>query len=422
MNSISCTIRNYFLLTGLICIFISPVEAQDSLASNDDPFSAEAFDNAVTSGNNTDSISKLTYLTGVTFISEATGERLSGSGATGADARFFGKAFVKASKADIGALYLSCNFNYFLFAAANNDVLRRYYSAQNPNAGAINTALSEFHFSFDIYKTVFVRIGNQLISWGATYFWSPEDFINRQKNQAAALSVVDIRSGKPGLRIHLPLPSANIFLFTDFSGVTINNTINDFSETIAQAWRLDKTLFGVNIGTVGYVTKNKPLQIGFDATGSILSADIYGELGLTFVNAEKSAPDYALSIGGSKTLGPEQNWTVRGEFYYNDKGFSDTAISLIRSSFTPLYSGKYYAYAEISSTKLFTSILGTSIFAYANLADLSYSATVQFNFAVPGVLPFSVYGRYAGGKSDREFTSLFGDEALQGGVRIRGDF
>jgi hypothetical protein len=270
---------------------------------------------------------------------------------------------------------------------------------------------------------VFVRVGNQLISWGAAFFWSPEDFINRQKAQAEVLSVVDIRSGKPGVRVHIPVRKVNIFLFTDLSAVVENGSPMRFGQTAAQAWRVDATIAGVNVGTVGYVSKNDPGYIGFDATGNLLGADIYGECALTFADALRTAPDYAFSVGASKTFGKEKTWTARGEFYYNDEGLKETAISTLpQGSFTPFYSGRYYAYAELNSTKVFTQVLGMSLFGYTTLADRSFATTLQASFDFPGVLPFSLFVRYFGGGDDREFTSVFGGQALQAGLRIRGEF
>ena len=415
--------RLMFFSLPLLFLRALPLFGQDSLSDND-ALNAGAFDNAVTAGAAADAKNKLEYLPGVFFVSEAVGYISPDDGADASDTRFYGKAFLKASKGDVGALYLGYNFNYFLYASAGNESYRTFYQAQSPDPSALSATLSEVHFSFDVKKRVFVRLGDQLISWGATYFWSPEDFINRQKAQASVLSVVDIRQGKPGVRIHLPLHSMNVFLFTDFSGAVKKGIVaGALSETIAQAWRIDATISGVHIGTVGYVTKRGPGRIGFDATGNLLGADLYGETALKFTNALNAAPDFALSVGGSRTLGQERNWTARTEFYFNEKGYRDTAQShLPAGAFTPFYSGKYYAYGEISGTGLFASMFGVSLFGYANLADGSYSTTLQGNFDFPGVLPFSVYGRYYGGEKDREFTSAFGGRAMAFGVRISAEF
>jgi hypothetical protein len=407
----------------LLSVMALASAAQDSSAlSDDEALSAGGFDRAIAAGAAADSTNKLEYLKGVFFVSEASGNRTFKSGDQGSDARFYGKAFVKASKADIGALFLGYNFNYFIFASAGGEPYRTVYRLQSPDPSGLKAALSEFHLSFDVKKKVFVRAGSQLISWGATYFWTPVDFINRQKALASVISVVDVRAGKPGVRVHVPMNSMNVFLFTDFSGVTAKGTAGDMADA-AQAWRVDGTFGGVQLGTVGYIAKNSPTHIGFDATGRKFGTDLYGECALTFTNDLRSTPDIALCAGGAKQFGSERNWTARAEIYYNETGYQDVALSkLPPGAFAQFYSGKYYCYGEVTGVNLLKSMLAISAFGYGNVGDGSFSTTLQLTLDLPGVLPFTVFGRYFGGQKDREFTSLTGGQALGGGVRIRADF
>lgn len=414
--------RNRLVIAMLLLGYSLPILGQDTL-SDDDIFSAEAFDHSVIQSKESDSTNRLEYLPGVYFVAEGSGYHGVEASTNSSDARFFGKAFLKASKADIGALFLGYNFNYFLYASADDPTVGAFYALQSPDPMSIRATLSEFHFSFDVQKRVFIRVGSQLIKWGATYFWTPVDFINRQKEQASILSVVDVRSGKPGMRIHIPLSSMNLFLFTDVSRVVRNGVVGDIAKTVGQAWRFDGVFGGVQLGTVGYVTPGMPEHIGFDATGRLAGTDLYGECALTFVKALKSAPEVALSAGGSRLFGRERNWTLRAEGYYNHQGFGDTALSTLSpGTFTPFYSGKYYAYAELTGVNLIRTTTAASLFGFANIADGSFSTTLQFTFDLPGVLPFTVYGRYYGGRKDREFTRAFGGQATGGGIRIRGDF
>jgi hypothetical protein len=394
-----------------------------AVPSDDDAFSADAFDTAVSAAAAIDATNRLEYLPGISFVSDLSATRSLENPAYGSDARFYGKAFLKASRADVGALFLGVNYDYFLYAAAAGEPFSTFYELRSPDPSAIKTTLSEFHASFDVKKKVFIRIGSQLISWGSTYFWSPEDFINQQKAQAAVLSVVDTRAGKPGVRIHIPINAMNVFLFTDFSRVVQNNSAEPFDETVAQAVRVDGAFRGVNLGTVCYVAKNRPEKLGFDATGAAFGADLYGEIALEFTDALHSAPEYALSMGGSKLLGRERNWTVRTELYYNDAGYGDVAQSqLVPGAFTPFYSGKFYAYGEVGAVNLLSAVFSPTVFTYGNLADGSFSTTLLLTFDLPGVLPFTVYGRYYGGGNDREFTRAFGGQATGAGLRIRAEF
>jgi hypothetical protein len=412
--------NSILLLSTIACLL--PLYGQES-SSDDDVFDSGAFDQAVAEGAAVDSQNRLQYLPGVSFVSEANGYHTIKSEASGSDARFYGKAFLKATKADIGSLYLGYNYSWLMFASASDAQYSTFYQAQKPDPRNIRASLSEFHVSFDIKKHLFIRIGDQLLSWGASWFWTPIDFVNRQKAQASVISVVDTRSGKPGVRLHLPYKAMNIFLFTDFSNVISNRKAGSLKHDVAQAWRIDATVQGIQFGTVGYIARNRPEQIGFDATGNVFGIDLYGELGCTFTDAFNKAPDYAFSLGGSRLFGKDKNWTGRTEFYFNSNGYLDLDQSkMLPGEFTPFYSGKYYLYGEISGVNLANSMLAVSFFGFSNLADHSYSTTMQCTIDLPGVLPFTVFGRYYGGKKYREFTNAFGGDAISVGLRIRADF
>jgi hypothetical protein len=418
MRSVSLHLAVFTLCLASVCALF----AQDTL-SDDDIFSAEAFNQAVSESKVTDSVNRLEYLPGVFFVADGSAYRAQNAEASSSEVRFYGKGFIKASKADIGALFLAYNFNYFLYAAASDPSMASFYALQAPDPGVIRANLSEFYFSTDIKKRVFIRVGDQLIKWGATYFWTPVDFINRQKEQAAILSVVDRRAGKPGVRLHVPIGSMNLFYFGDLSRVVADGTPLNLAEAACHAWHFDGVWAGVRLGASGYATPGLPEQLGFDVTGRLAGTDLYGECALTFVNALESAPEVALSAGGSRLFGRERNWTLRAEGYYNHQGYGDTAISrLSPGSFNPFYSGKYYAYAELTGVNLIRTTTAVSLFGFGNLADGSFSTTLQVTVDLPGVLPFTLYGRYYGGREDREFTQAFGGQATGGGVRIRADF
>jgi len=126
-------------------------------------------------------------------------------------------------------------------------------------------ALSEFYAGFDIAKVVFLRLGNQLISWGPSAVWTPVDFINLQ--HVNPLSPLDLRVGKPGLRIHVPLGISNVFLFGDFSGTVSGSptlVVNDPLTTANVAARWDLTALGFEFALSGYWGASVTERYGFD--------------------------------------------------------------------------------------------------------------------------------------------------------------
>jgi hypothetical protein len=405
-----------------LILLLATLASADEAPSDTNAFNTSDFDASVQSSTASEEQSKLRYEPGLFFVAEVGGHTPDTAKTYGADMRFYGKASLKAVKPDFGSLFLGYSFNYFLFASSHSPSYGLFYRRQSPDHDSLSAKLAEFHYSFDIRKRIFIRIGEQLISWGATYFWSPADLINRQKAQASVLSAVDLRTGKPGLRLHIPIRKANLFLFSDFSRVVRNNRIYDIAKTMGQAWRADCAIGGVQLGFNGYASKDRPVQTALDATGRLLGNDLYAECALTMPAGRE--PDFspAASAGGARVFGQEQTWTARGEFYFNDNGYGRTKISkLMPGEFTPFYSGKYYAYAEISTTKLLTSDISGALYGFMNVADLSYSATLQFSFDFPGIVPFLIYGRYYGGDTDREFTSGFGGRTWQAGIRVTAE-
>jgi len=408
-------IRSSFLLLTFMLLSVSTSE---ELLSDEDIFNTNEFDSSIAKSAAIDSSNSLKYLPGITFLMQ-TATTVMDSLHYSADTRFYGMAFVKASKNDIGALYLGCTFNYFLYGASDNMRQKEIYSQMLSDNESPKITVSEFHFSTDIAKRLFIRVGKQLLSWGAAYFWSPTDFINLERDQASVLAPVDIRSGKPGLRFFIPLKIINILTFTDFSDITLNKEARSIPEHIGQAWRLDATISGVNIGTVGYVAKNKPVKIGVDASGNWFGTDIYTEAALTADYVDAGRRTTSVCLGASRYFGKEKNWLARTEFYFNDTGFEDVNLFGIKpGEFIPLYSGKYYMYGELNATKLASDMLDITLFGCVNLGDRSYSPGIQCMIDLPRVVPFFLFCRYFGGKSNREFTAPYYGHAFSEGLRV----
>jgi len=420
----SCnTNRIYRVWTRGVMVFLLLATAGHLRGQDiDDPFDIGAFESAVDSAVKVDSADRLEYLPGVQIAAEASGVSPVAHKGYGAETRLYGKTFLKISKPSLGALFISGNVNYFVFAAASSPYLREFYKAQSPDPSTLDVELSEFHLSFDIKKRVFLRVGTQLISWGATYFWSPADFINREREQASGIEIFDNRSGKPGLRLHIPLEPVNLFLFTDFSEINENSTVRSLANSVSQSWRIDIAVGGIQLGHVGTIHGGEPVKAGFDVTGNVLGADIYGECAL---NGKKQADAavVSFSVGGSRNWGEEKSWTTRGEFFYNERGYGNVSISEIGfANVEPFYTGKWYVYGELSSSKIITSKLSALFFTVVNLSDKSLYTNLQFTLSLAAVPDFTVYGAYYGGRDDREFTSLYGGAAVQGGMRIRAEF
>jgi hypothetical protein len=396
--------------------------------SEQDIFQSGAFDQAVAQSKQEEQQNKLEYLFGGVFLSEntlATTAVFDGYTALGA---FSGKAFVKVSVPSYGSLYLGYNFAHTLFQGEGGEV-----ADPLPGEDLFDAAftLSEFHVSFDLAKVLFVRIGNQLIAWGPAVIWTPVDFINRQRLDPQA--AVDLRVGKPGIRLHLPLKRSNFFLFTDFSNTVVENPVGSGNYQVGEllektnfGLRADFTALGFEFGLSGYLGWDIQNWLGLDLAGRILATDVYGELAFGLPSSSDEF-NYASSVGFQRTLGDKNDWNLQGEFFYNSQGEPDNSAYATPGAFTsggfvPLYVGRMYVYGGIEKQNLIGTFLDGTLSGFMNISDLSYTVSLKGSFDIPKWIPFSLSLDYSGGGEGREFTVFSGNHALSLTARVRFEF
>jgi len=392
--------------------------------------SADDADQTVVSENSpalldTPEAARTEYLVGGTVVAQAAAYFTTSLDEFTSFSNVSGKLFAKVSVPDYGALYIAYNASHNLFQGYSGPDTPP--PASNPYEPAYS--LAELHYSFDVAKVLFARIGNQLIAWGPSRIWSPVDFINLEKSDAFA--ALDSRAGKPGLRLHLPLSGSNAFLFADFSGLVQEGTIGwiggDPLEAVNLAGRFDFTAGPFEIGITAYGGKNAQARIGLDASGRLFGTTVYGEYAL-----QPEYDDYLYSmqasIGFSRTLGELKLWTLSAEGFYNSSGQDLTGysafsiMSLPLAERTPLYQGKLYAYAALAASELFSPSLSTTLSVISNLSDYSYSIKLAESFSFPRAVPFSLSVSYSGGGEEKEFTRYSGEGAMSVSVSTRLEF
>ena len=403
--------------------------AQDSVDTSADPFDVSAFDQTVQQGTQAESKAALETQFGGNFLFDASAATTTDFEGYTLGGSFSGKAFVKVSVPDYGSLYLAYNFNKNLSQGAGGTLpnLPGPPTARGDLFSAA-FALSEFYLSFDIAQVVFFRIGNQLLAWGPSFIWTPVDFVNLER--ADPFSAFDLRSGKPGVRVTVPIRISNLFLFADLAG-TVTPTgpggslvVNDPLSTANLGARWDITLLGFELALTGYFGNSIQNKYGFDFSGRMLGFDIYGELALAFPYGSYEFTS-AYSLGFQRTLGELSYWSISGEFFSNSAGTDDvsTYLSLFAlGKFTPFYLGKYYAYAGLTRTHLFIDGVSATLAGFTNISDSSYLLRLSTSIRVPRLVPFTFGISYAGGGAGREFTYFSGMNGLSADLRVSFEF
>lgn len=337
-----------------------------------------------------------------------------------------GKAFAKVSVPRAGILYASYAFSHAPFQGFFGD--GPFLPASDPFTPLIS--LSELHYSFDLGKFLFVRLGNQLVAWGPGRIWTPVDFVNLKK--ADAFSTLDARAGKPALRLHLPLSFGNIFAIADFASLLDQGpggipSFGDALEGVNLGARLDFTALAFEFGLSGYGGAQSPLRLGFDASGRLLGATVFGEAawGPAY---EAWQGSFQASGGISLSLGELRNWILSLEGFYNSRGADLSSLDELAYLALPeedkraLYQGMYYAYGALQTSDLFRPGINASLSVLSNLSDLSYLIRLGPSFDVPGLPPFSMDLSFAGGGEGKEFTRFSGNNVLALGISSRLEF
>jgi hypothetical protein len=255
--------------------------------------------------------------------------------------------------------------------------------------------------------------------------------VNQQK--ADYFSPVDLRQGRPGLKLLVPWGKANAFLFADFSNLVDFSpdpaVVRDPLNATNIALRLDATLGGFELGATGFAGASSGAGVqakaGLDFSGDFFGTGVYGEFAL--------APEYSGytgsfmgSLGFSRALGDLKRWTVSAEGFYNSGGavYSETDLETRRvlGTLTPLYIGRFYGYAAVAAKELFSPDLNATLSALANFSDLSWTLRLAGDFSYPKALPLTVTLAYSGGGAGKEFTVLGGNDSLSVTVQTKIEF
>jgi hypothetical protein len=394
------------------------VPATDPAVTGEDPFDAEAFDSGVQTAVGSEDTAKVEVLAGGSFVPALSAFATEGFRGYSASGSLSGKLFAKVTVPRYGSLYASTAVSgQFLQGKGGN--------ATTPVAKDLfvpSLALSELHYSFDIAKILFIRFGNQLISWGPSRVWTPVDFINLQK--ADSFQSLDLRIGKPGLRLHLPLKNSNLFGFADFSGGVQSGIVRDLAVSTNFALRYDRTFAGFEAGLSAFGGSGVQARAGLDFSGRILGSTVYGEASI-FPAYGSYGFVWNAALGMDRTLGEARKLTLSGEFFYRSDGEvdgSNYAALIAAGKFSPSYVGKFNAFAGLTAEDLFSPDLSTSVSVIANLSDLSASARLTETFDIQNWPRFSLILGWTGGGAGKAYTIFSGNNALSFTAQSRIDF
>ena len=329
---------------------------------------------------------------------------------------------------------------------------------QTGSAPALNLDVFELFSDFNFDEKVFFRFGKHTIKWGVGYFWSPTDVLN--------LSTIDVedptadREGPVSLKAQYPFGIHNAYLYM------ITN-INAKPLEVAIAPKLEFVVGNTEFGVGGYYQQALSPRITFTFSSSVGDVDFFGE-GLASIGSEKTFVRLSRKQVADFADPPEDLETVLdtytmesfpflsgtigfryleeldnkagsiafiGQYYYNGEGYADSSLLepayflLQNAEFNGLtiadeaaqpegYEdppalvagdlfdwGRHYAAATLGWSNIFDTKLGLSVFALANIGDLSGIVSPSMTFSLIDTFNVNVGARFTFGKIGDEYAN-----------------
>ena len=394
-------------------------------ASDAGAFDSSSFDQAVTHAAQPGQAAKTEFLYGGSFLTDnaaTTSTTLDWYTLAGSVS---GKVFGKLTVPDYGSLYVGYNVSKNMYQGDGGTLPAAsiaYLPAPAGSFYAPSFTLSELYYSFDVGKALFVRLGNQLITWGPSAIWTPVDFINLQR--VDPLATIDLRVGRAGIRLTVPLPGQQHFPF---------HRLLRHGDLRRRAGPAENGRALRPMGRDGLPSAELALT-GWWGERCRTSTALTSRAGSGLRHLRRGCRGFPLRLLRSRVgrrqpasggrFGDLSCWSIAGEFFYNSAGTADTSqypAMLLAQTFVPLYVGQYYAYASLSRSHLGIDGISASLAGFANLSDMSYLVHGSLSVAVPNLVPFSFGVSYAGGGNGKEFTLLAGDGTLSLDLQVRLD-
>ena len=129
--------------------------------------------------------------------------------------------------------------------------------------------LREFFMDFNFNRSVYFRIGKQVLQWGRCYFWNPTDLINVERN--SFVEKIGSREGVYGARLHVPFGTiANIYSFINIQTV---NRIDSIAGTVKFEYLLGRSEMALSV----WGKRGKPVVLGYDISSRVWDLDVKGK-------------------------------------------------------------------------------------------------------------------------------------------------
>lgn len=288
--------------------------------------------------------------------------------------------------------------------------------------------LQELKVMFSAGKKVFFTAGKQKIKWGSGKFWNPTDFLNNDLRNF--LYAVDLRSGLPQLKTHVPVGSANLYLVQGFENA---NAIHKVRNSLRAEVPIGTAEIAVS---ASQRTGTEPI-FGLDVSSALWEFDVYAEMAYSAGNAKtfyssagtttdprRPQWDWSLGLQWELPYADNDTFAVNLEYFRNGLGYTNT------SDYPYVIAGGGYEAFRLSQQygllMLYLPNPGSwnrvtfSLFNIVNLTDFSATSRIAVLFQLLDELSLDVAVGAHYGNGNGEF--MYGGQVLDAWARLMINF
>lgn len=300
--------------------------------------------------------------------------------------------------------------------------------ADTASIGVPNLEIGQLFADFNWERKLFFKVGKQNVSWGTGFFFSPADILNLEPIDP--LDPEASREGPVAIKVDLPIDVNNMRAFL------IAPDGIDSAEDLKVAAQ-GQVYLGNHVLSLG-ATYQKEESFGAALTWSGPIGQIDGFAEATIQHSSQGPRiilDESIDVLGAKIAEDDESWfpqftigalysnddiSISGQYLFTSFGYADPEASLgkldvfqanplLAAEYLPLIPsvlvrdlGQHYAAVNLSFPDIGESKLSTSLFAQANLSDLS--GLTQLSVSYRFFDYFSVNGRvgYTFGAEDED--------------------
>lgn len=282
--------------------------------------------------------------------------------------------------------------------------------------GDLDTTVREWFGDVTLDDRVFVRAGQQTLTWGVGYFYSPADVVNT--SDIDPLDPEADRTGVMSVRMQVPVGTSNYYLYS-----------LPTDEGVDLAAKGEWVLGGAEVG-LGLVVQDdgantlmttlvRPVgDVDVFAEGVLTRGDEYRDFtseGLGETREDDFLPQ--ATVGAKATLSEDDDYqiTVTGQYFYNGRGYDEAywqsesvawTQAVVSGDVSTQNPGQHYVGASAQWQEVLQSDVSLSLTTLTNLTDESWLVQPKISVAANDAVEVALETRHDRGDTGGTYSPL----------------